>query len=136
MGPIRTGHFWRFHPGQSVDISNLSPQQKDEGTEKQRRGLDFGQKSSQAAKTFMITEPQPNPSPQRKQGAQRQQGKEQTGGLFIRVKIVASCEDFHDYGAATKIPHRRGRRGRRGRREKRRQGEVFIRVKIVASCED
>ena len=80
MGPIRTGHFWRFHPGQSVDISNLSPQQKDEGTEKQRRGLDFGQKSSQAAKTFMITEPQPNPSPQRTQGAQRTQGKAQTGG--------------------------------------------------------
>src|SRR5258708_29356366 len=26
---------------QSVDISNLSPQQKDEGTEKQSRGLDF-----------------------------------------------------------------------------------------------
>jgi hypothetical protein len=33
MGSLRTGGSLRFHPGQSVDISNLRLQQKDEGTE-------------------------------------------------------------------------------------------------------
>jgi len=41
MGPIRTGGSWRFHPGQNIDISNLSLQQKDEGTENKSKGLDF-----------------------------------------------------------------------------------------------
>src|SRR5260221_13479359 len=41
----------RFRPGQSVDISTLSPQQKDEDTEK-AGGLEFRTKSSQAAPGF------------------------------------------------------------------------------------
>src|SRR5216683_3282049 len=35
MGPLRTARAWRFHPGQSVDILKLSPQQKDEARKKE-----------------------------------------------------------------------------------------------------
>src|SRR6267142_1900668 len=82
MGPIWTGRSWRFHPGQSVDISNLSPQQKDEGTEKQRWGIhDYGAATK-------------NPSPQRTQGAQRTQGKAQTGGCLSESKSSQAAKTF------------------------------------------